>query len=128
MAEKYYVEVDDNGTYWYAWPGEERKLHRLNGPAVEQADGYRAWWQNGQLHRNDGPAVESPSGLRAWCQNGLLHRTDGPAVVYANGTKEWWLNDVRHTEDAWIAATQSVVELTIAEIETLLGKRIKIVK
>ena len=128
MAEKHLVVVNDDGIFWFAWPGTGRKLHRLDGPAVEQADGYRAWWQNGYLHRNDGPAVESPSGYRAWFQNGQLHRLDGPAVVYANGTKEWWLNDVRHTEDAWIAATQPAVELTIAEIETLLGKRIKVVK
>ena len=149
--EKYYVEVDDDGTRWYAWPGTDRRLHRLDGPAIEYPNGRRDWYQNGLLHRVDGPAVESPNGRRewyqndllhrldgpavdrpdgerAWVQNGLLHRLDGPAVVYANGTKEWWLNDVRHTEDAWRAATQSMVELTVAEIETLLGKRIKIVK
>ena len=126
--EKYYVEVDDDGTRWYAWPGTDRRLHRLDGPAIEHSNGRRDWYQNEVLHRTDGPAVDWPDRYRAWLQNGLLHRLDGPAVVYANGTKEWWLNDVRHTEDAWRAATQSMVELTIAEIETLLGKRIKVVK
>ena len=128
MAEKYYVEVDENGSYWYAWPGEERKLHRLGGPAVENADGSREWYHNGELHRLGGPAIENADGSREWWQTDLLHRTDGPAVEYADGSCEWWLNGVQYTEDAWRAATQPAVELTIAEIETLLGKRIKIVK
>lgn len=151
MAEQYYVEVDSDGTYWYAWPGTDRRLHRLGGPAVEYTtgsrewrqngrlhrtdgpaieypDGYRAWYQNGLLHRTDGPAVDWPDRYRAWLQNGLLHRLDGPAVVYANGTKEWWINGAWHTEESWRAATQPVVEMTVAEIEAALGKRIKVVK
>ena len=105
MAEKYYVEVNDYCTYWYAWPGEGRKLHRLDGPAIECSDGYRSWWQNDQRHS-----------------------TDGPAVVNADGSCEWWLNGTRYTQDAWRAAKQPAVEMTVAEIEALLGKRIKIVK
>ena len=151
MAEKYYVEVDADGTYWFAWPGTDRRLHRLDGPAiewadgrrdwlqnglrhrdggpaVETADGYRAWYQNGHLHRLDGPASMREDGERAWYQNGLLHRTDGPAIEYADGTYEWCLNGVPHTEESWRAATQPAVEMTIAEIEAALGKRIKVVK
>jgi hypothetical protein len=129
MAEKYYVEVDDYGTtYWFAGSGAERKLHRLDGPAVEYTTGSRAWFQNGQWHRLDGPAVEYADVFRAWYQNGLRHRLDGPAVEYADGSREWWLNDVQHTEESWRAAMQPVVEMTIAEIEAALGKRIKIVK
>jgi hypothetical protein len=128
MAEKYYVEVDDGSTYWYAWPGTVRTLHRLGGPAIEHAAGYRAWYQNGQLHRTDGPAVENADVYRKWYQNGQLHRTDGPAVEHADGTYGWWLNGTQYTEAAWRAATQPVVEMTVAEIEAALGKRIKIVK
>ena len=151
MAEQYYVEVDDNGTYWYAWPGTERKLHRLDGPACVNADGSRAWFQNGQLHRLDGPAIEYPDGgsewyqngrlhridgpavehsdgYRAWYQNGILHRLDGPAAINVDGTEEYWLDGVQHTEESWRAATQPVVEMTVAEIEAALGKRIKVVK
>ena len=128
MAEKYYVEVDDDGTYWYEWPGTPRRLHRLAGPAVEYADGYRAWWQNGQLHRLDGPANERPDGYCAWYHSGMLHRVDGPAVINADGSREWWLYGMPHTEESWRAATAPAVEMTIAEIEAALGKRIKIVK
>jgi len=34
------------------------ELHRVDGPAVEYADGSREWWLDGKLHRADGPAVE----------------------------------------------------------------------
>ena len=128
MAEQYYVEVDSDGTYWYAWPGTDRRLHRLGGPAVEYTTGSRTWYQNGQRHRVDGPAVERPDGYRAWWQNGLLHRTDGPAIEHADGTHRWYIDGVRHTEDAWRAATQPAVEMNVAEIEAALGKRIKVVK
>ena len=151
MTEKYYVEVNDTGTYWHTWPGTDRKLHRLDGPAIEYSDGSRAWYQNGQrhridgpaveyadghrewfqndlLHRHDGPAIECPDGDRAWLQNGLLHRLDGPAIEHTVGTYEWWINGAWHTEESWRAATQPVVEMTVAEIEAALGKRIKVVK
>jgi hypothetical protein len=151
MTEKYYVEVDSKGTYWYTDSSAERKLHRtdgpavehttgsrawyqngqwhrLGGPAVEYADGFRAWYQNGLRHRLDGPAVEYADGSREWFQNDVLHRTDGPAIEYADGTYEWWLDGTQYTEDAWRAATQPAVEMTIAEIEAVLGKRIKVVK
>ena len=101
MAEQYYVEVDSDGTYWYAWPGTDRRLHRLGGPAVEYADGRRDWYQNGQLHRLGGPAIEYTDGSRAWFQNGWLHRMDGPAIVNADGGCEWFINGNELTEAEW---------------------------
>jgi len=46
------------------------------------------------LHREDGPAVEYANGERAWYVDGKLHRLDGPAVEYVNGSKAWYVNDV----------------------------------
>ncbi len=68
---------------------EQNQLHRVDGPAIESANGYKEWWQNGKLHRDDGPAAEWANGDKVWYQNGKLHRVDGPAVEYANGYKEW---------------------------------------
>ena len=149
--KKYYVTVDDLGnSHWYK--GAKCKvLHRENGPAVEFANGHKEWHQNGQRHRIDGPAIECTDGSTYWYQNGLLHRTDGPAVEYHNGDKVWYQNDQRHRTDgpaierndgtkAWyinseklteaefLAATQPVVEMTVADVEKLVGKRVKIVK
>ena len=72
-ALKYRVEVDSYGT--------------------------RRYYNNaGQLHRIDGPAIEHADGNKGWCQNGLLHRTDGPAIEYINGDKFWYINGKELTD------------------------------
>ena len=43
-------------------------------------------------HRDDGPAVENTNGTKIWFQYGKYHRLDGPAVEYTNGYKEYWIN------------------------------------
>ena len=60
------VHINCGEKYWH----QNDKLHRLNGPAVEYADGGKEWWHNGKLHRLDGPAVEYPSGTKLWYLNG----------------------------------------------------------
>ena len=59
---------------------------------VDNANGNKEWYRNGQLHREDGPAIEHPNGYKAWCRNGKLHREDGPAIEYSTGGKAWWRN------------------------------------
>ena len=93
------------------------------------ACGTRRYFNNAyELHRTDGPAVEWAGGTKSWYQNGQLHRTDGPAIVYSDGTKEWYINGEELTEAEFLAATQPVVEMTVADIEKLVGKRVKIIK
>jgi hypothetical protein len=122
---EYTVKVFDNGNrYWYL----NGKLHREDGPAVETYDGSRYWWLNGKQHREDGPAIEYAGGTRCWYLNGKRHREDGPAIEYANGNREWWLNGVEYTEEEFLKKTTKVKELTVAEIESLLGYQIKVVK
>jgi hypothetical protein len=60
--------------------------------------------------------------------NGQLHREDGPAVEYPSGAKSWYLNDEYLTETEFNAKMNTVKELTVAEIESLLGYTIKVVK
>ena len=126
--KKYYVTVDGaSTTRWY----KDAKCtirHRENGPAIEYSNGDRVWYQNGQLHRIDGPAIEGMSRHKEWWQNGQLHRTDGPAVVFEDGDNYWYINGKRMTEAEFLAARHPVVELTVADIEKLVGKRVKIVK
>ena len=81
------------------WYNDVGQYHRLDGPAVELADGDKVWYLNGKLHREDGPADEWWNGHKAWWLNGKLHREDGPAIEDANGTNEWWLNDKQYTEE-----------------------------
>ena len=102
--EKYDVEVDNEGTVRYYKPGT-KEPHRLNGPAVEYADGSKCWYVDGKLHRTDGPAAE-----------------------YADGSKYWFINGVILTEEQFKEKTAPVAkELTVAEIEKLLGHPVKVI-
>ena len=126
--KKYYVEVDKKGTTRWYKDTNRAVPHRENRPAVEYTTGDKFWYQNGQLHRTDGPAIDCADGTKFWHQNGLRHRTDGPAIEKPDGTKEWWINGKRMTKAEFLAATQPAVEMTVADIEKLVGKRVKIIK
>jgi hypothetical protein len=75
------------------------KLHRIDGPACEYANGNKYWYQNGLLHRLNGPAIEWENGNRFWYLNGQRHRTDGPAVEWACGYKAWYIEGKRYSEE-----------------------------
>ena len=117
---EYTVQVDDNSTSWYL----DSVRHRVDGPAVEYANGTKSWHQNGQRHRADGPAVEWANGTKSWYLNDRLHRVDGPAVESADGRKMWFLNGQEVTEGE---VMPSVKQLTVAQIEVLLGHSVKVI-
>jgi hypothetical protein len=94
------MTIDQNGNK--EWRNPQGQRHRIDGPAVEYADGTKVWWLNDQLHRTDGPAVEWANGRKVWYLNGQPHRTLGPAVEWANGTKQWYLNGQELTFDQWV--------------------------
>jgi hypothetical protein len=105
------VEHADGGKEWW----QDGKRHRTDGPAVEYASGCKAWFVNGKRHRLDGPAVEYASGCKEWFVNGDLHRLDGPAVEYADGSKLWYVDGERLSEEAFNALTKPI-ELTLEDI------------
>lgn len=81
------------------------------------------------LHRTDGPAVEYANGYKAWYVNGKYHREDGPAVEYTDGVVEYWINGKELTPAQFKKATApKAKEMTIAEIEAALGHSVKVVK
>ena len=127
-VKKYFVTVDDEGTTRWYKDAKCKVLHRENGPAFDSANGHKEWYQNGVYHRTDGPAIEHADGSKSWWQNGQRHRADGPAIEWTSGLKDWFINGVRMTEAEFLAATQSAIELTVADVEKLLGKRVKIIK
>jgi hypothetical protein len=90
--------------------------------------GKKSWYQNGKLHREDGPAIEYANGSKEWFLNGEYHREDGPACEYADGRKFWYLNDESYTEEEFLKKTSPIKELTVADLENLLGYPVKIVK
>ncbi len=121
--EEYIVRVYDNRT---EWRNKNGNLHRIDGPAVEFANGDKEWWVNGQQHREDGPAIENANGIKIWYVNNEMHREDGPAIEFANGDKEWHIKGKRYTEAEYHKAIAPVKELTMPELEKLLGYKVKI--
>jgi len=122
---KYIVEVLEDRTDWRDF--DSKKLHRTDGPAVEYSSGTTEYWVNDKRHRLDGPAVEWANGDKEYWIDGKLHRVDGPAVEYSDGTKTYWVDGIRLTEKEFITRT-TVKELTVADIEKLLGYAVKVVK
>ena len=120
---EYTVRVEGEKTEWFF----EGKRHRLDGPAVEHADGSKEWWFDGNLHRLDGPAIEDSDGGKSWWVNGKLHRLDGPAIECASGSKLWYVNG-KELSEAEFNRLGNVKELSVKEIEALLGYSIKVVK
>jgi hypothetical protein len=98
MTSTMTIDQDGNKT----WRNQEGQFHRTLGPAVEYANGDKAWYLNGQLHRTDGPAYEGADGHKVWWVNGQLHRTDGPAIEWASGTKVWWVDGQELTFARWV--------------------------
>jgi len=89
------IERADGGKQWY----QNGERHRLDGPAIEGADGGKHWYQNDKRHRLDGPAIEGADGGKHWYQNDKRHRLDGPAAEFANGSKQWYQNGKSHRLD-----------------------------
>jgi hypothetical protein len=117
------IEMADGSKEWYV----DGKVHRLDGPAFEYADGHKAWYIDGKLHRLDGPAIESANVYKAWYVNGKLHHLDGPAVECADGSKSWWVNDKKMTEEEFNKYTKPKpsCEGKVVEVD---GVKYKLVK
>ena len=67
-------------------------------------------------------------GSKYWELNGKRHREDGPAVEYSDGHKGWYLNGKKCTEEEFNKKMSSTVEMTMSEIEELVGKKVKVIK
>jgi hypothetical protein len=62
-------------------------------------------------------------GSESWFnKEGKNHRENGPAVVSYNGHEEYWIDGKQRPNP------NVIKELTVAEIEELLGYRVKVVK
>jgi hypothetical protein len=125
MQEQVYtVKVTADKTEWF---NENDQLHRIDGPAVEYADGDKYWYQNGQLHRIDGPAIEYANGNKHWCQHDQLHRQDGPAIEWSDGAKSWYIKGKKLSKEEFLHRTQSR-ELTLDEIAQRFGMPVELLK
>jgi len=71
-GETLYVDLNQGITRYY----KDKAMtvyHRLDGPAIEYDNGYKAWYVNGTLHRLNGPAVEYADVVgKEWYVDGVL--------------------------------------------------------
>ena len=65
---EYDIYVNNHGTKCYFKKGTNI-LHREDGPAIQNIDGYKAWFINGKHHREGSPAVETTE-YNIWYING----------------------------------------------------------
>ena len=92
------------------------------------SNGTKYWYLNDKLHREDGPACEYPNGDKLWYLNDKLHREDGPAFEHASGAKFWYLDGKELTESEFNERMNPVKEYSVADLEKILGYRVKVVK
>jgi hypothetical protein len=98
MKQEQYIHIDNYGDKRYYKDKEMTIYHRLDGPAVECAAGYKAWFVDGQHHRLDGPAIE-----------------------WFNGGKEWYVDGKELSEEQFYALSAPTLELTIDDIASKYG-------
>jgi hypothetical protein len=107
MKQEQYIHINWRGDKRYFKDKEMTIYHRIDGPAIEWADGDKEWYVDDKLHRLDGPAIE-----------------------YANGDKYWYVDGKELTKREFNAFT-SPLELTIEQIAAKFGvdaSKVKIVK
>jgi len=121
MQQEQYIHITKYGNKFYHKDREMTILHRLDGPAVEDAWGSKEWYVDGQLHRLDGPAFESADGRKYWYVDGRPHRLDGPAIEYTNGHKAWYVDGQRLTEVEFNDLTAPTLELTLEDVAAKFG-------
>ncbi|NVM34032.1 MAG: hypothetical protein HWN81_00455 [Candidatus Lokiarchaeota archaeon] len=119
MKDKFYY-LNGSVSDYYDW---DKKLHRLDGPAIEYANGSKEWWIEDKRHRLDGPAVEYSSGSKRWYVKGKRHRLDGPAIECASSHKEWWIDDKYLTEEEFETHPKRKDYLANLAIEEILNER-----
>ena len=68
------------------------------------------------------------NGTKYWYLNDKLHREDGPAIEWAGGDKRWYLDGKELTEAEFNEQMNSVKEYSVADLEKILGHRVKVVK
>ncbi|NVM33999.1 MAG: hypothetical protein HWN81_00285 [Candidatus Lokiarchaeota archaeon] len=120
MKENKYYYSDGGVLDYYDW---DKKLHRLDGPAIEYSSGSKEWWIEDKLHRLDGPACEYANGHKCWYVEDKRHRLDGPAVEWADGDKEWYVGGEELTYEEFEAHPKRQDYLASLAIEEILSEK-----
>jgi len=86
---KNYTKFEINEYNEKRYLNDEGQHHRLDGPAIENSDGTKFWYINGNAHRNIDPSDEFSNGEKQWWFKGERHRIGGSY----NSVYKWWYID-----------------------------------
>jgi hypothetical protein len=107
LADIHAKGSEDSGLNLGALNEKKKEKHGDVSPDGESTlimdiNGDKFWTsKQGHYHRLDGPAIEFANGTKQWLVNGLPHRLDGPAIEWADGDKQWWINGVNYSYEDW---------------------------
>ena len=109
MSKFYYKDGTTSSKY-----DGSKGLHRIDGPAVEYADGDKCWYIDDKSPRTDGPAIEYTNGDKSWYIDGKRHRIDGPAIEYVNGYKRWCVDGEEYHSEEFNELMEEAKQLPLA--------------
>ena len=73
--------------------------HRLDGPAIEYANGDEIWYRDGWYHREDGPAL-------------IFKKINNPTLLKSTDIRgHWYLNGVEYNKEEYIEIMRRVDSL-----------------
>lgn len=105
-----------------------RVLSTLGGKYVASfEEGKNSGSEQVVLHRLDGPAVTYASGYKAYYVHGLRHRIDGPAVMYSSGENLYFLFNEEVPEDEYESRVKKLDKTELAILLLSENKSIRLV-
>ena len=69
------------------------------------------YYSNNKLHREDGPAIENYNKEYHYYIDNKRHRIDGPAIEYPNGHKRYYLDNKEYSYEDWLKYRNLIVFL-----------------
>jgi hypothetical protein len=92
--------IEDDGSIHY-YLGDLH--HNPEGPAVIAYDGlHKEYWYKGMRHRIEGPAIQYADGDYEYFEQGRRHNLKGPAKCI-DGVVEYWIDGRQYlSEDEYI--------------------------
>lgn len=101
---------------WYK-DKDLKTIGRLDGPAIENTNGYQAYVVDGKFHRLGGPAQIWDENNYNYFEDDKLHRLDGPACVRSNpNANQYFIKGKCFSKEQF---DQEVAKLNQAEKEEL---------
>lgn len=106
---KHYYKDSNGETYGIGVFDKDHIVHVYDdGRSIHFDRGGIVYCKNNKWDRVDGPAIQDPDGDKHWYQNGVRHRLDGPAIERVNGDKYYFIEGKNYTEEEYYKALKLI--------------------